>query len=448
MLLSKKIPIFMICSCLLLFLMQVCPVGAVPEPVGIGGRISIDGVWTNGLNITVTNENSGSFAETYTQSTPQGDGYYAVALTAEDGDKLNLTMWYNSTLYNNYTLADTDLTTQWINLSIVTEPGENPPDADFSWSPQDIYINQLISFLDTSEDLDNDIVSWVWGIDGTVYMEQNPSHIFLSTGYKTVTLTVTDSEGHVDIASKTVKVKSGDPPPPPPPPEDHDPVADFSWSPSIVVVEDNITFTDTSTDQDNDIIDWTWTILGETITGVDEITRQFMDTGAFAISLKVVDSKGNHDTQTKTLNVYEHANESNESNIWITVKVKDKDDQEPIEGALVEFFNVTTDDKVDEVTTNETGVGVVIVPDGEYKVTASFDDKSETKELEFFNDAIVLFVIDLEPDDNGDDDNGDDNGGSSNDDGDGPLLGIPGFELPVLLLAAIITLVLLKRKRK
>jgi PKD repeat protein len=427
--------------------MQINPVDAVPEPVGIGGRISIDGVWTNGLNITVTNENSGSFAETYTQSTPQGDGYYAVALTAEDGDKLNLTMWYNSTLYSNYTLADTDLTTQWINLSIVTAPGENWPEADFSWSPTDIYVNQIIQFLDTSEDLDNDIVSWVWGIDGTVYTTQNPSHIFLSTGYKTVTLTVTDSQGHVDIASKTVKVKSGDPPPPPPPPDDNPPNANFVWSPSIVVVGDNVTFTDTSTDPDNDIIDWTWTILGETIEDVDEVTRQFMDTGAFGITLKVVDSKGNHDTQIKTLNVYEHVNESNESHISITVKVKD-DDQEPIEDALVEFFNVTTDDKVEEVSTNETGVGVVFVPDGEYRVTASYDDKTETKELEFFNDAIVLFVMDLNPDDNGGNGGNNNNPDDTPSEGDDGFLGLPGFEIPVFILAAIITVVLILRKRK
>ncbi len=88
-------------------------------------------------------------------------------------------------------------------------PASNPPTADFSYSPSTPSTAQSVDFTDLSYDPNNDIESWSWDFgDGATSTVQNPSHSFSSADSFNVTLTVTDSFGNTDSATKQISVVS------------------------------------------------------------------------------------------------------------------------------------------------------------------------------------------------------------------------------------------------
>jgi PKD repeat protein len=87
-------------------------------------------------------------------------------------------------------------------------PSNEPPDADFNWSCDDLTCH----FTDSSEDDDGTITSRNWNFgDGSTSNQVNPSHTYATEGDYTVILTVTDNGGLTDDAQDVV-----DPRAPPP----------------------------------------------------------------------------------------------------------------------------------------------------------------------------------------------------------------------------------------
>ncbi len=84
-----------------------------------------------------------------------------------------------------------------------TDPTNNPPTADFTYSVTDL----TVDFTDQSTDSDGTIAAWSWGFgDGSTSTAQNPSHTYGADGTYTVTLTVTDNDGATDQTSQDVTV--------------------------------------------------------------------------------------------------------------------------------------------------------------------------------------------------------------------------------------------------
>ncbi|HEY4674846.1 MAG TPA: PKD domain-containing protein, partial [Candidatus Bathyarchaeia archaeon] len=86
-----------------------------------------------------------------------------------------------------------------------------PPNAAFTWSPQNPLLNETIIF-DASASTPNGgvIVSYKWNFgDGNITTVANSSitHAYSTSGNFTVTLNVTDSEGKWDTETKTVGVQ-------------------------------------------------------------------------------------------------------------------------------------------------------------------------------------------------------------------------------------------------
>jgi len=76
--------------------------------------------------------------------------------------------------------------------------GNEPPVADFTWTPATPNTGEDVKFTDTSTDPDatDTIEAWAWNFgDGTTSTLQNPVHIYAGPGTYTVTLVVTDSRG-------------------------------------------------------------------------------------------------------------------------------------------------------------------------------------------------------------------------------------------------------------
>ena len=83
-----------------------------------------------------------------------------------------------------------------------------PPVAEFSYSPLNPTINETIQFTDLTIDSDGTIVSWNWDFgDNHESFLQDPQHKYNSSGTYSVSLIVTDNDGAPDSFSKTITIK-------------------------------------------------------------------------------------------------------------------------------------------------------------------------------------------------------------------------------------------------
>jgi PKD repeat protein len=94
-------------------------------------------------------------------------------------------------------------------------PSNRPPIADFTYSPSNPTVNQMVQFTDTSYDPDGFITSWNWNLgDGSFSTAQNPRHSFSFAGNANICLTVTDNQGASSNTCKIIAISSPAPPPP------------------------------------------------------------------------------------------------------------------------------------------------------------------------------------------------------------------------------------------
>jgi len=91
-------------------------------------------------------------------------------------------------------------------ITIISSLNE-PPTADFDFTPTSPTTQDTIQFHDRSSDPDGEITSWLWDFgDDTQSEEQSPTHRYPQAGTYTVTLTVTDDLGATATVSKQVIV--------------------------------------------------------------------------------------------------------------------------------------------------------------------------------------------------------------------------------------------------
>ncbi|MBC7081682.1 MAG: DUF11 domain-containing protein, partial [Thermoplasmatales archaeon] len=93
----------------------------------------------------------------------------------------------------------------WVNITINSK--NDPPVANFEWTPLNPTTSDVVHFIDLSYDIDGYIVNWTWNFgDGNISYEQNPSHQYLTPGIYYITLTVIDNDGLKDSITKQVIV--------------------------------------------------------------------------------------------------------------------------------------------------------------------------------------------------------------------------------------------------
>jgi len=94
----------------------------------------------------------------------------------------------------------------WL-IKVKGEPEENqPPNANFTYSPQNPIINQIITFdASNSHDPDGTIVKYEWEFgDGNIATGTIVTNSYPSVGAYAVTLTTTDNDGATDSISKEI----------------------------------------------------------------------------------------------------------------------------------------------------------------------------------------------------------------------------------------------------
>ncbi|MGD6805594.1 MAG: PKD domain-containing protein [Candidatus Bathyarchaeia archaeon] len=166
-----------------------------------------------------------------------------------------------------------------------------PPQANFSPASVNPTVNQDVLFTDTSSAGTGVINQWLWSFgDGTTSTEQNPTHAYSTIGAKTITLTVTDSNGLSNTITKAITVEKA-------------PTAEFTVSSVNPTILEQVRFTDTSTEGSGVIISWLWTFGdGETST-IQNPTHSYSAAGLKVVTLTVTDSNGKISTVTHELTV-------------------------------------------------------------------------------------------------------------------------------------------------
>jgi len=98
--------------------------------------------------------------------------------------------------------------TSTVSVTLTPIPSNDPPVANFSFSPGDPIVGGVVSFdASSSSDSDGSITSYAWNFgDGDTASGQFITHVFAATGTYSVTLTVTDNDGAQDTRTRTVSV--------------------------------------------------------------------------------------------------------------------------------------------------------------------------------------------------------------------------------------------------
>lgn len=172
----------------------------------------------------------------------------------------------------------------------------NAPKASFTTDKEEYTVGDNVILTNTSEATVNKIVSYFWhfGFDGNGNRseDENTSVTYSKAGKYAVKLTVTDEQGLYSTYCDTIVVN----------PTNMAPVADFTYTPLLCKVNEKVTFTSTSYDEDGTIDSYQWFIdeKEEASEGVFDYT--FTKKGFINVSLIVKDNKG--ETSRKEATVY------------------------------------------------------------------------------------------------------------------------------------------------
>ncbi len=297
----------------------------------------------------------------------------------------NPTYSYTSAGSYQVTLTVTDSAglTDSITKTVTVSEGEvvnQPPTANFTYSPSSPQANETISFTDQSSDPDGSVVSWSWAFgDGSTSTLQNPTHSYGVDGSYNVTLTVTDNGGATDSITKTItvgEIVTNQPP-----------TASFTYFPSTPRVNGLISFTDQSTDPDGQIVSWNWDFGDGSTSAQQNSSHSYASSGNYQASLTVTDNGGATDNTTKTVTVSGRLLPPEE----FTVTAPDEITCSPGEPITIPITIVGPLENFDQVA----GCDVVVLVNGN-QIYSSIIDTIPPTSQEGIGDFKIIVAIDLE----------------------------------------------------
>lgn len=238
-------------------------------------------------------------------------------------------------------------------------------------------VNTTIQFYGsvTGDDL-TPPYTWEWDFDydGTNFSvdstQQNPTHVYLSTGNYTVALRVTDSANNTSLGITYAYIYKQ---------ANIRPIVDFVWRPRYPEVGELVKFTDLSIDPDGNIVSWVWDFgNGDKDTSKNPTTR-YDEAGTYVVVLKVRDNDGDASLKSAILKVYEEEMEE-EKNYTVILYFLDMENN-TIEGVNVEVFN-------------SSGLICSLISDeyGKVKFNASGNIKIKAKKHGYMSRTIFLNV--------------------------------------------------------
>ena len=171
------------------------------------------------------------------------------------------------------------------------------PVAKFSYTPDDIWIGDIVQFMDLSV---GDPTTWKWDFgDGMTSPLESPEHTFSTKGNYTVNLTVSDDIGISQFTSEVVIVDGPIPPTPTPTPTPSI-YADFI---TTSLNRTTVNFADNSVGYPNKTEStwaWVWNVGDGTAYTGETFDHTYQKEGTYSVSMTVTNGKV---TNTTTKNI-------------------------------------------------------------------------------------------------------------------------------------------------
>ncbi|MBI4944760.1 MAG: PKD domain-containing protein, partial [Bacteroidetes bacterium] len=136
---------------------------------------------------------------------------------------------------------------------------------------------QSITFTDTSQAMNDTIVSWNWTIGGNTFTTQNVNYTYTVGGTDTVTLIVRDSAGCSDTAVRVVNVYPS-------------PLASYSFT--VDCLKDSVYFADNSTIVSGSISIWNWNFGDGNISALQNPVHSYTAAGTYTVTLSITSDSG------------------------------------------------------------------------------------------------------------------------------------------------------------
>jgi PKD repeat protein len=180
-------------------------------------------------------------------------------------------------------VIDNDGVTDFHTMTVPVEINA-PPEAAFTYAPQAPTTADTVTFTDQSIDFDGTIEAWRWQFGtGATSTVQTATYRYEEAGTYEVTLTVTDDEGAMDTVMQEIIVGAS---------VNTAPVANFAYAPALPQVDEEIQFTDQSTDAEDNLNAWAWDFGDGTTSTQRNPTHTYDAIGTYAVTLTVTDDEG------------------------------------------------------------------------------------------------------------------------------------------------------------
>jgi len=184
------------------------------------------------------------------------------------------------------------------------------PITEFTVSPSNPSIQDMVNITDTSSDPDGLITSWLWDFgDGTNSTVQSPSHIYSQKGEWQITLTIKDNDGAESSVTHTLTVIN------------LQPEASFECITPDPQTDMDIQFMDNSIDPENKAISWFWDFGDGNTSELQIPTHKFATEGDYNVTLTVKDDENATNTYTITVSVTEPLQTEGAIPLWIIAVV-------------------------------------------------------------------------------------------------------------------------------
>jgi len=373
-----------------------------PMPIGIAGKITVDGnLIADNYLVSIKNNNTEDTSYTYTKN-----GYFVLGVSGSDLDEIIVSISYDGNVYKNSTTVDVSKTTQWINISIDT--GYTPPNPPSENERPVIVIpdtfkgntsNAITFDASGCYDPDGYIEKYEWNIyDYPPFSKTGVS--FTKSWYepKTIVGTLTIYDNNMQSSSKSFSIiisentdNGSD--------EDDSNNNDTSNNTIDITIPPVVNFTvegtleynstvylnSTSYDPDGSITNYTWYVSGDILYGKNVIfTTSYSSEDYYwlPISLTVTDNDGIINQKEKTVKIANSNASTEEYNVTIkltedtVIAIKDENDNIIKQGYGKEF--------------------TYTLPAGHYIVVYAYNGEERSQDLSLDKDTEMTINLDGE----------------------------------------------------
>ncbi|MBL7924341.1 MAG: PKD domain-containing protein [Bacteroidia bacterium] len=217
---------------------------------------------------------------------PQGCS--GAALSSSDQSPTGISFPASNTGYNPFQLTETMANGDLHYYSDSVYVHIPPPEAAFSSSAA--CTNSDVNFSDNSSVCYGNITGWNWDFgDGNGSNSASPGHTYTTAGTYTVVLKVYSSNGDSASVQQSITV--------------HEPPQAWYSRPDSACVGADISFTDSSTCNDGNLLQWTWD-FGDTGTGIgNPVSHAYALAGSYPVQLIATSDFGCSDTVIRSMNI-------------------------------------------------------------------------------------------------------------------------------------------------